>query len=552
MRATYTFEQGSDAWKAHRARPGIFNGSELAAIMGLSKKVTRNEMLHRKATNSDAEFSDWMQTNILDKGHEYEALARPLAEEYIGEDLSAMCMSDTFDGVLISVSLDGITQSHAITLEHKSLNKDLVAALDAGCLPEEYHPQCEAGLMVSGAISCLFMASKDGDMATARFYLYESRPELRPRIIASCKQFEKDLAAYVPPVIVAEAVAAPVVDLPAVVYEMNGLSLTSNLSSVVKPAVLNMVARYKAKPVSDQDFADLDAFTKKARLSVKKSQLFRETFNAKIIDVDTFNRGMIEIEEILTVAAIAGEKTHKAEIENRKNTIRATGPARFNGHVNGLQAEIQGVQLIVDPPDFIAAGRGLSSLKSLENAIDTCLANAIIKADASAADIRDKLRWYRENAGEYQFLFNDLQQIIGKQAEDFQLLAWSRIDNHKAVLAEKLDAERKRIIAEATAKADREADAKIKQESVRIRAEERAKAAAEQKRGKPQVGKSERANTEAQDQLGENKSTPPYDCALDFQDRIAEFMDGMDIGSREYARIEMILLEFVRFLDVRK
>jgi predicted phage-related endonuclease len=109
----------------------MFNGSEIAAIMGLSSYVTRAEMLRRKATGIEPEY-DAATLDRFAEGHRCEALARPMAEEILEDDLSAMVMSDIFDGVLISVSLDGINQAYNTTWEHKSLNIKLADALDAG------------------------------------------------------------------------------------------------------------------------------------------------------------------------------------------------------------------------------------------------------------------------------------------------------------------------------------------------------------------------------------------------------------------------------------
>ena len=512
MKTIHTFLPGSPEWKAHRAQPGIFNGSELAAIMGLSSYKTRNAILHEKATGIEPEHDAATLKRFAD-GHRAEELARPLAEEYIGEDLSAMCMSDVIDGVLISVSLDGITQNHTTSWEQKLLNKDLILALEDGHLPEEYRPQCEAGLMVSGATRCLFMASKDGDPDTAQYYWYTSRPGLPAQIIAACKQFAKDLAAYVPPVIVAEAVAAPIKDLPAIIYKMDGMTLTSNISSDVKPAVLELVELSKRKPVTDQDFADLDALNKKFKMGEDRCCMMRESVLAEIADVDKFTRDLQELEGLMRQARLSGEKVFKAENENRKTEIRAAGISAYAAHVASLQSEIKGVALAIAAPDWMAAGKGLKTLASLQNAIDTCLAAGKIAADAVARDWRTKLAWCATNAAGHSALFPDLQHLMLKPMEDFVLTITSRIETHKKAEADKLEAERKRMEADATAKAEREAAVKIEAETARIREEERVKALAEQaandQRGKPQVGESEGANIVAQDQVGERQSTPP-------------------------------------------
>ncbi|MEG1325987.1 MAG: YqaJ viral recombinase family protein, partial [Janthinobacterium sp.] len=83
-REIHNLLQGSDDW--HAFRFDHHGASEAAAMLGLSKKVTRSELVRMKATGLAKEFSDWVQENILDYGHEVEALARPFAERVIGDD----------------------------------------------------------------------------------------------------------------------------------------------------------------------------------------------------------------------------------------------------------------------------------------------------------------------------------------------------------------------------------------------------------------------------------------------------------------------------------
>ena len=90
-REIHNLLQGSDDW--HAFRFNHHGASEAAAMLGLSKKVTRSELVRMKATGLAKEFSDWVQENILDYGHEVEALARPFAERVIGDDLYPATLS---------------------------------------------------------------------------------------------------------------------------------------------------------------------------------------------------------------------------------------------------------------------------------------------------------------------------------------------------------------------------------------------------------------------------------------------------------------------------
>ena len=107
--------QGGDEWLALRA--GYFTASEASAMMGASKKVSRSELLRMKATGDEQEFSRWVQENLLDKGHEIEALARPIAEKIIGEELYPATAIDD-DGYLLA-SYDGLDMMEAACWECK-------------------------------------------------------------------------------------------------------------------------------------------------------------------------------------------------------------------------------------------------------------------------------------------------------------------------------------------------------------------------------------------------------------------------------------------------
>ena len=74
--------QGGPEWLELRDK--YHCASDAPAMRGTSTKLQRNELVRMLATGATREFSVWVQTNLLDKGHEIEAMARPLAEEIIG------------------------------------------------------------------------------------------------------------------------------------------------------------------------------------------------------------------------------------------------------------------------------------------------------------------------------------------------------------------------------------------------------------------------------------------------------------------------------------
>ena len=97
-----TLQQGIAAWHARRAT--ALNGSDAPAMLGISPYKTRAALVQERATGITPEVTPEQQ-RIFDRGHAIEALARPLAEAIIGEDLSPCVGTDG----KYSASFDGIT-----------------------------------------------------------------------------------------------------------------------------------------------------------------------------------------------------------------------------------------------------------------------------------------------------------------------------------------------------------------------------------------------------------------------------------------------------------
>lgn len=465
MSQVHDIAQGSDLW--HEFRATHYGASECAAMLGISPYKTRSQLLHEKHTGIVPDVDAGTQSRFAD-GHRFEALARPLAEKIIGEALSPVTISDG----KLSASLDGITFDDTVIWEHKTLSNGLEQIIERGQpLPDMYLAQMEQQLMLSGAAKCLFMASKwNGDTLIKEMHQwYESDPLLRERILAGWAQFAIDLAAYVPPEVIPEVVAAPIKDLPAITYKMDGMHLSTNLRNDVKPAILALVEQSKRPLVNDQDFADLDALCKKFKQAEEQCALVQSQAVGEIKDVDAFCRDLKELSEIMRQARIAGEKAVTTEKDARKLKILQEAKNAYARHTGALHEEIKPIILEGTYPDFAGAMKGLKKLSAMQEAVDNALRDGKMMADSAAQDIRAKLAWFTENALSHNFLFHDLQQIIGKQSDDFKLLVTTRIEKHKAEEAAKIE----RIRAEEKAKA--EAAAAEVFEAARIKAEQEAR-----------------------------------------------------------------------------
>lgn len=422
-RVTHDLVQGSDEWAQFRL--ARFGASEAAAMLGISTKVKRNELLHMKHTGTPKEYSDWVQTHILDYGHEVEALARPIVEEMIGQDLYPVtCSLGT-----LSASCDGLTLDDEIAFEHKQWNADLASAVRLGILPDEYQPQCQQIMLVTGAAKVIFVVS-DGTRDSFEHIEVQPDAEWFDRLLAGWDQFERDLAEYQPRDLPDKAQADAIMALPALSVQIRGEVITSNLPAF-RSAAEHFIASIKTKLETDQDFADAEATAKFCEAVEKDLEVAKNGALAQTASIDELIRTVDYIKSQLREKRLSLDKL----VTKRKDEIKAgiiqDGRKAYADHVAELNDELVIVQLMVTPPDFVAAAKNKRTLASLHEAIDTALANGKVAADAAARDLRAKLDWYKDAAIEHMFLFRDLQMLIQKPAEDFQLAVTTRIDQHK-------------------------------------------------------------------------------------------------------------------------
>ncbi len=435
--------QGSDEWM--QVRREHYTASEAPAALGLSKYTTRTELLHQKATGIEKEIDAYKQA-LFDQGHAAEASARPLAEEIVGGDLYPVTGATVVDGMKMLASFDGMTMAEDIIWEHKLFNADLAAAVRAGTLEPTYTVQMDHQLLVSGATKCLFMTS-DGTSDNMAWCWYEPSPDKLKAIVDGWAQFEKDLAAYEPREIREAPKADAIMSLPTLAVQIRGEVVASNLPRF-KAAADAFIAAIKTDLQTDEDFANADATVKFCEKAEKELEVAKNAAIAQTASIDELMRTLDHIKTQLRDKRLALDKLvtkRKAEI---KDAIVVDGRQAYADHVAALNAELGDVTLVLPAPDFVTAAKNKRTLASLHESIDTAVANGKIAADAAARELRAKLDWYRTHAGEHAFLFRDLQQLIQKPTDDFQLAVTARIDEHKRQEAAK---EEKRKADEAAA-----------------------------------------------------------------------------------------------------
>ena len=440
--------QGSPEWLAHRMNH--FNASDAPAMMGCSPYKTRAQLIKELATGL-AEDIDAGTQRRFDAGHRFEALARPLAEQVIGEELSPVVATRG----KFSASFDGITFMGDVIFEHKTLNDSLrYTPWDEGNgdhLPGHFRVQMEHQLYVSGAERCLFMATKwDGEECTEyRYCWYASNPELRAQILAGWEQFEADVAAYQPAEVVPTVVAEPVEALPAVLVKVSGeISITANFSAFEAKLRDFLEHRLIREPKTDQDFADLDLQIKAMKGAESALESAESQMLAQTASVDTAKRTKDMLHKLVRDNRLMAEKLLASEKERRKAEIVAAGVAELRKHCEAVQKRA-GTSFAVHY-DFAGVIKSKKSLASMEDAISAELARAKIEANR-IADLIDANRRAMTDA-QAEHLFPDFGTVCTKPADDFANLITSR----RAAAQARLEQERERIRAEEAARLERE------------------------------------------------------------------------------------------------
>ena len=466
----HTLLQGSPEWEAFRFQ--YHGASEAAAMLGKSPYMKRTELLHIKKTAMPKEFSDFVQERILDRGHELEAMARPLVEEDLGEELYPVTCSLGKE----SASCDGLTMAGDIAFEHKQWNEELALAVENGNVPDSHMPQCQQILMVTGAERVRFVVS---DGTRDRFVWTDVSPDPAwfDRIRAGWEQFDKDLWDYEPSEQEVKPVGRTPETLPALFVEVRGQVTASNLREFRDHAIA-VFQGINRNLSTDQDFADAEKTVKwcgevESKLAAAKQHALSQTAS-----IDELFRTIDDISaEARRVRLDLDKLVTQRKTEVKESIIRG-GREAYAKHIQSLKAETGGAWVELGAPDFVGAAKGKRSVSSIQDAVDTLLANAKIEADASAKRIRANVVFLDRVIEGYEFLFADRVGLATKQIEDLRLVVSSRIDKHKADELRKEEEQRERIRREEQAKLEHEAAEKRAAEEKAARVAEQAAAPA--------------------------------------------------------------------------
>ena len=461
--------QGSHQWHAYRRNH--FNASDAPAMLSCSPYKTRDQLIAELATGIVPEV-DAATQRIFDAGHRFEALARPLAEKIIGEELAPLVGSEG----RYSASFDGLTLMEDTAFEHKTLNAELRAAMVEGCagadLPKVYRVQMEQQCMVSGASRALFMASKwervpefpedkpEGwRLLEDRHCWYTPDAALRDEIVAGWAQLEKEVAAWVPST--ATAVAKPTAKLrdalPVLVFDAKGEITASNVDEF-KAEVLERINNVNMTLVSDQDFADGEADAKWLR---DVSAGMKEA-------IQRVRSGMTSVNEVLTkleqLGKLAAERANDVEkqVKRQKDSIKQAevhrGQRELRVHIAQLNAAMPASYMPSIPADFDGAVKNKRTLESTRGAVNDELARAKIAASEIANRIHANIKTLQASG----LVVHDAAALVLKAPDDLAAIIGQRVAAEQA----RQEAERERIRQEETAKLQREAEAKARADAM--------------------------------------------------------------------------------------
>ena len=426
--------------------------------MDKSKYTTRSALLKQKKTGLSEEVGPAKQ-RLFDVGHAAEAAALPIAEEIAGVEFYPAVGIADIDGLPLLASFDGVDMLEEVIWENKLLNASLVEQVARGELDVHYWAQLEHQMLVSGASKALFTTS-DGTRDGTHGLWYASVPARRAQIIAAWKQFAIDLENFVPSEPVAEVVGRTPETLPALHIVLKGEVSASNLAEF-KDVALAAIRSVNRDLKTDQDFADSAKARQwcadiESRVAAAKEHALSQTQT-----IDMLFRTMDEVSAEARDVRLALEKLEKARKESRRSEIVAGGVTALADHMTALNTRLGRSYMPATSVDFGGAIKGLRTFDSMQNAVDTALANAKIAANETADRIQLNLGVLRELAGNHAFLFSDIAPLVLKHPEDLRAIVVSRIAEHTANEAAKAEALRARIAEEERVKAEATARAEL-------------------------------------------------------------------------------------------
>jgi predicted phage-related endonuclease len=453
---THNVLQGSDEWIALRGK--FCTASEAPIIMAASKKVKRDELLAIKAGYTEKEYSDWVQRNLFDKGHQAEAMARPIVETMIGEELYPVTGSEG----LYLASFDGLTMMEDIGFEHKMWNEELAECVRRKELPAEYYWQLEHQLLVCQDMEKVIFAVSDGtedNFVSMEYFRVPGRAEDLQR---GWKQFDADLANYQHVVEPIKPEAAPIEAFPALSVALIGEVKSSNLP-VFKSRAMAFIESINTDLQTDEDFANAEEAVKFCERAEKEIDLVKSQALSQTNTIDELFRAMDQIKALMREKRLTLDKLVKSRKETLKTEIINEARNALMVDITKANEEFRPVVVTGVTADFATAAKNKRTFASLRSAVNDELTRARLALAERRDHTRASIKLVRDAGAGYGFLFNDIQQLADKPHDHLEMIVKQRVDEHEAEQRRKIGEEVERRAQEiAAAERKAAADAKAK------------------------------------------------------------------------------------------
>lgn len=475
--------QGSDEWL--EARLNFLCASEASAVMDESKFMSRNQLLDLKKgwiSNPNSSFKEM----LFQKGHEHEAMARPIFELEEFEDfppvvLSFMVSID-LDHMKFLSSFDGLGEDTGVVWEHKDWNLTLSENIRNGVLEPQNYWQLEHQMLVAGVKEATITCS-DGTADNWVSMVYKSVPKRRKNLILASKQFLIDLDNHELEAKVETFETEREISLPCITYNVVGTEITSNIADCL-PAFKDQATFEMSRVLeSDEDFVEKDKMNKaviKARSALKEQRIkAKEQF----FSFSQFDDVAEQIDKILLKMQSHGEKQVIQAKAAKKLKIKNTAKGLVVDFNESVNKEIYPIRIDsiykYGMPDFDIAMKNKRTIESLQNAVDSLIAEFKVDVNEIKNLVLVNLKSLRELASEYEFLFMDTTDLVKKDNESLIAIIKNRISEHKEAEQIKLDLQREEIRKEEELKANKKAEAE--KQAIRLKKAKLAKKPAKQK-----------------------------------------------------------------------
>lgn len=435
---THNVKQGSPEWLALRAN--YDTASEAPAMMGApGAHETREELLRMKVSGYTKEHDEWTLKRFAE-GHRTEALARPIIERLVGEELYPV--TGSLEGTRLLSSYDGMNMGEIMSMEHKLWNEELAAAVRAGDPPARIYWQLEQQLLV-GSLDHILLVVSDGTEDKMERMEYRAVPGRREQLLAGWVQFNEDRANFKHQELPAAPVRKVIPALPVLVLDFEGaVTVKSNIDAF--EAVVQ--ARIDAVPATfetDQEFDDAKADIKFLKEEVEEAledaltRFLKKNEPVQIV-IDAVRRLQERARNKrlpLTNAVDTQSKTIRIKIKDQYE-------GEFAAHIAGLNAKLS-PKLALMPDitiDIPAAIKGKRNLQSIHDACKQVVANGKLAAGDAYQRITENMAMMREHASQHMVLFQqDVKDVLNMAPQAASAVVQQRIAEYEAGEKKKRD-----------------------------------------------------------------------------------------------------------------